>query len=77
MLSFSHSSEPASPGAESYCNATAFKRPTARARRHAREAHLASILETVPDAMIVIDEGGIVQSFSSAAERLFGYARRK
>jgi two-component system sensor kinase FixL len=39
----------------------------------AREAHLASILETVPDAMIVIDEDGLVQSFSSAAERLFGY----
>jgi two-component system sensor kinase FixL len=36
----------------------------------AREAHLASILDTVPDAMIVIDERGIVQSFSSAAERL-------
>jgi two-component system sensor kinase FixL len=41
----------------------------------AREAHLASILETVPDAMIVIDEDGSVQSFSSAAERLFGYGR--
>jgi two-component system, LuxR family, sensor kinase FixL len=41
----------------------------------AREAHLASILETVPDAMIVIDADGIVQSFSSAAERLFGYSR--
>src|SRR5262249_58739247 len=40
----------------------------------AREAHVASILETVPDAMIVIDEDGIVQSFSSAAERLFGYS---
>src|SRR4029079_15445322 len=39
-----------------------------------REAHLKSILETVPDAMIVIDERGIVQSFSVAAERLFGYA---
>src|ERR1700746_590887 len=39
----------------------------------AREAHLASILETVPDGMIVIGEDGIVQSFSSAAERLFGY----
>ena len=38
-----------------------------------REAHLASILETIPDAMIVIDERGIVQSFSSAAARLFGY----
>lgn len=39
----------------------------------AREAHLQSILATVPDAMIVIDEQGIMQSFSSAAERLFGY----
>jgi two-component system sensor kinase FixL len=38
-----------------------------------REAHLQSILDTVPDAMIVIDERGIMQSFSAAAERLFGY----
>ena len=36
-------------------------------------ALLRSILETVPDAMIVIDHRGIVQSFSKAAERLFGY----
>jgi two-component system sensor kinase FixL len=40
----------------------------------AREAHVKSILETVPDAMIVIDEKGLMQSFSSAAERLFGYS---
>jgi two-component system sensor kinase FixL len=40
----------------------------------AREAHLKSILDTVPDAMIVIDEQGAMQSFSSAAERLFGYS---
>jgi two-component system, LuxR family, sensor kinase FixL len=39
----------------------------------AREAHLKSILDTVPDAMIVIDERGIIQSFSAAAERLFGH----
>jgi two-component system, LuxR family, sensor kinase FixL len=39
----------------------------------AREAHLKSILDTIPDAMIVIDERGLIQSFSSAAERLFGY----
>ena len=39
----------------------------------AREAHLKSILDTVPDAMIVIDEQARMQSFSSAAERLFGY----
>lgn len=38
-----------------------------------RESHLRSILDTIPDAMIVIDERGLMQSFSSAAERLFGY----
>jgi two-component system sensor kinase FixL len=38
-----------------------------------REAHLQSILDTVPDAMVVIDETGVMQSFSKAAERLFGY----
>jgi two-component system, LuxR family, sensor kinase FixL len=40
----------------------------------ASEAHLRSILETVPDAMVVIDEQARIQSFSKAAERLFGYA---
>jgi two-component system, LuxR family, sensor kinase FixL len=40
----------------------------------AREAHLKSILDTVPDAMVVINAKGIMQSFSSAAQRLFGYA---
>ncbi len=32
------------------------------------------ILDTIPDAMIVIDERGVMQSFSAAAERLFGYS---
>src|SRR5262249_23173168 len=36
-------------------------------------ALLRSILETVPDAMIVIDAAGAMHFFSSAAERLFGY----
>ena len=40
----------------------------------ALEAHLDSILETVPDAMIVIDERGHILSFSAAAERMFGYS---
>ena len=38
-----------------------------------QEAHLQSILDTVPDAMIVIDEKGLIHSFSAAAERLFGW----
>lgn len=39
----------------------------------AREAHLRSILDTVPDAMVVIDERGTMQSFSNTAERMFGW----
>lgn len=46
---------------------------SATADAQAREAHLRSILDTVPDAMVVIDEQGLMHSFSSAAERLFGY----
>ncbi|MGY4327218.1 two-component system sensor kinase FixL [Bradyrhizobium sp. LB7.2] len=38
-----------------------------------RETHLQSILQTIPDAMIVIDGHGIIQLFSTAAERLFGW----
>ncbi|MDG3440642.1 PAS domain-containing sensor histidine kinase [Nitrospirillum amazonense] len=39
-----------------------------------REARLASIIETIPDALIVIDGQGLIRSFSPAAQRLFGYA---
>ena len=42
-----------------------------------RESHLRSILDTVPDAMIVINGYGIVQFFSTAAERLFGYTEQE
>jgi two-component system sensor kinase FixL len=38
------------------------------------EAHLRSILATVPDAMVVIDEVGSILSFSAAAEKMFGYS---
>ncbi|MBV1701021.1 MAG: PAS domain S-box protein [Hyphomicrobiales bacterium] len=38
-----------------------------------REAHLQSVLDTVPEAMIVIDTQGLIQSYSAAAERQFGY----
>lgn len=39
----------------------------------AREGQLRSILATVPDAMVVMDDTGIIGSFSAAAERLFGW----
>ncbi|MCK1716483.1 sensor protein FixL [Bradyrhizobium sp. 141] len=42
-----------------------------------RETHLRSILQTIPDAMIVIDGHGIIQLFSTAAERLFGWSEHE
>jgi len=45
----------------------------AQAELAEREALLRSILDTVPEAMIVIDEHGLVTSFSAAATQLFGY----
>jgi two-component system, LuxR family, sensor kinase FixL len=39
-----------------------------------RAAHLKSILDSIPDAMVVIDDRGIMRSFSAAAERLFGHS---
>jgi len=43
----------------------------------ARESHLSSILSTVPDAMVVIDEYGTILSFSAAAQALFGYTEEQ
>lgn len=37
----------------------------------AREAHLRSIFDTAPEAMIVINDLGIVQSYGASAERMF------
>lgn len=39
-----------------------------------REALLRSIIATVPDAMIVVDDHGTIISFSTAAEIMFGYS---
>lgn len=61
-----------SGGGERIRRAGAENREAVR-RLEAREAHLQSILDTVPEAMIVIDETGHIQSFSAAAERLFGW----
>lgn len=39
----------------------------------AQQEHLRSILDTVPDATVVIDEQGHITSFSAAAVRQFGF----
>lgn len=49
------------------------ERDEREAELRARAAQLRSILETVPDAMVVIDEDGNIRQFSAAAEALWGY----
>lgn len=38
-----------------------------------REAQLRSIFDAAPDALIVIDEHGLIRAFSAAASRIFGW----
>jgi len=42
-----------------------------------QQNQLRSILDTVPDAMILIDGRGIMRFFSSAAERMFGLSEKE
>ena len=46
---------------------------TAEGKLGQADSILKSILKTVPDAMVVIDEDGMVTSFSATAEAMFGY----
>src|SRR5437763_3740592 len=48
-------------------------RKAAELAQRESELRLRSILDTVPDAIVVIDAQAVIQSFSPAAERLFGY----
>jgi two-component system sensor kinase FixL len=46
----------------------------ARAELIRREAHLQSVLDTVPDATLVIETDGTITTFNKAAVRQFGYS---
>lgn len=49
------------------------ERKRAEAELREREARLRTILDTAVDAIIVIDDKGIIESFSASSVRLFGY----
>ncbi|CAN5518045.1 hypothetical protein BH10PSE14_BH10PSE14_24000 [soil metagenome] len=40
----------------------------------AQQEQFRSVLKTVPTAMVIIDDHGIIKAFSASAERMFGYA---
>lgn len=50
---------------------------TAESKLDQANSILKSILTTIPDAMVVIDEAGLVSSFSSTAEKMFGYEQQE
>jgi two-component system sensor kinase FixL len=51
--------------------------PVIRSVLQEREARLQSILETAPDAIIVISDRGLIESYSIAAQRLFGFTEEE
>ncbi len=53
-------------------SATARRRDTAESVR--AENRLAALLRATPDAVVLIDGKGIIESFNPAAERIFGYS---
>lgn len=55
------------------CRQTRYTSQQGQERLDAAERHLRSVLDTVPDATVVIDEMGTMVSFNRAAERQFGY----
>jgi two-component system, LuxR family, sensor kinase FixL len=48
-----------------------------QAELKSRQAFLRCIVTTIPDAIVVIDDKGVIQSFSGNAERLFGFTGRE
>lgn len=56
--------------------ATAEESPVAQ-RKSGASRRLISVLETAVEAIVMIDERGVVETFNRAAVRMFGYAREE
>tara|TARA_R110002096_G_scaffold181342_3_gene358976 strand:- start:1144 stop:5658 length:4515 start_codon:yes stop_codon:yes gene_type:complete len=53
------------------------ERDNAQKELQEREARLSAILNAIPEAVLTINEDGIIGSFSPAAEKIFGYAAKE
>ena len=53
--------------------ASSQKKPRSQHDGAARQ--LAAVLETAADAIVIIDDRGIIQTFNRASEKMFGYLR--
>ncbi len=63
--------------AEGGTGATAGDGPPAEIRRVSGEQKFEGLLESAPDAIVIVDARGTIAIVNSQAERLFGYARRE
>ncbi|MEL6877232.1 MAG: PAS domain S-box protein [Pseudomonadota bacterium] len=43
----------------------------------AKKGELHALIDTVPDAMVITDDEGIIRSFSKGAEQMFGYSEEE
>lgn len=50
---------------------------TQRKEAEAREARLKAILDSALDGVIVMDEAGVIDTFNTTAEKMFGYRREE
>jgi two-component system sensor kinase FixL len=53
------------------------RRLSAEALQRASDARWRSVIDSAVDGIVVIDQGGRVEAFNPAAERLFGYAEQE
>ena len=51
-----------------------YRRSKLADRIRENEEKMRAIIETAPDAIVTIDEAGIIQSFNSTAQEIFGYS---
>jgi two-component system, LuxR family, sensor kinase FixL len=55
---------------------TKSRKPDTKGSEHA-ENRLAALLNATPDAVVLIDRNGVIESFNPGAERIFGYGARE